>query len=228
MSAVRQPSSGAAAAVLPAPTRGTNAIAATSTRHARLITASPRLVPPDGPSVASVSRSEVFASVVSHPVDFKCVAIFWYSDPADTDRDRARQPDRNGEVMSRPDRAVANDPSRRVGWTGNEIAQTVDPASRLAHNDHCRQTVGVRQVGRQIAETRKVSSIRKCKLSIVKSCGWLREQLQAATFSPVIVSSLVSSVTRMPSLNVAPASTSATSSWPLKRRQRSCAASSSL
>jgi hypothetical protein len=49
---------------------------------------------------------------------------------------------------------------------------------------------------------------------------------QAATFSSVVVSS--SSVTRSPSLYFAPASTSATSSWPLTRRQRSWAASSSL
>lgn len=49
---------------------------------------------------------------------------------------------------------------------------------------------------------------------------------QAATFSSVVVVS--SSVTLMPSLNFAPASTSETSSWPLMRRQRSWAASSSL
>ena len=49
---------------------------------------------------------------------------------------------------------------------------------------------------------------------------------QAATFSSVVVVS--SSVTLMPSLNFTPASTSVTSSWPLKRRQRSWAASSSL
>ena len=52
---------------------------------------------------------------------------------------------------------------------------------------------------------------------------------QAATLSSVISSSwLSSSVTLMPSLNFTPASTSATSSWPLNRRQRSCADSSSL
>jgi hypothetical protein len=49
---------------------------------------------------------------------------------------------------------------------------------------------------------------------------------QAATFSSCVVVS--SSVTLMPSLNFTPASTSATSSWPLNRRQRSCADSSSL
>ena len=49
---------------------------------------------------------------------------------------------------------------------------------------------------------------------------------QAATFSSVVVVS--SSVTLMPSLNFTPASTSPTSSWPLNRRQRSWAASSSL
>jgi len=48
---------------------------------------------------------------------------------------------------------------------------------------------------------------------------------QAATLSSVVVSS---SVTLIPSLNVAPSSTSLTSSWPLIRRQRSWAASSSL
>ena len=48
---------------------------------------------------------------------------------------------------------------------------------------------------------------------------------QAATFSSVVVSS---SVTLIPSLNFTPASTSVTSSWPLNRRQRSWAASSSL
>jgi hypothetical protein len=49
---------------------------------------------------------------------------------------------------------------------------------------------------------------------------------QAATFSSVI--SVSSSVTLMPSLKVTSLSTSATSSWPLNRRQRSWAASSSL
>ena len=49
---------------------------------------------------------------------------------------------------------------------------------------------------------------------------------QAATFSSVVVVS--SSVTLIPSLNFTPASTSPTSSWPLNRRQRSWAASSSL
>ena len=49
---------------------------------------------------------------------------------------------------------------------------------------------------------------------------------QAATFSSVVW--LWSSVTLMPSLNCAPASTSATSWGPLKRRQRCCAASRSL
>jgi hypothetical protein len=49
---------------------------------------------------------------------------------------------------------------------------------------------------------------------------------QAATFSSVVVVS--SSVTLIPSLNFTPASTSATSSCPLTRRQRSWAASSSL
>jgi cyclopropane fatty-acyl-phospholipid synthase-like methyltransferase len=49
---------------------------------------------------------------------------------------------------------------------------------------------------------------------------------QAATFSSWVVASF--SVTLMPSLNFTPASTSATSSWPLNRRQRSCALSSSL
>ena len=49
---------------------------------------------------------------------------------------------------------------------------------------------------------------------------------QAATLSFVVVSS--SSVTLMPSLNVAPSSSSLTSSAPLSIRQRSWAASSSL
>ncbi len=49
---------------------------------------------------------------------------------------------------------------------------------------------------------------------------------QAATFSSVVVVS--SSVTLIPSLNFTSSSTSATSSWPLTRRQRSWAASSSL
>jgi hypothetical protein len=52
------------------------------------------------------------------------------------------------------------------------------------------------------------------------------EDGQAATFSAGWM--VLSSVIRMPSLNSMPASTSATSLWPLKRRQRSCAASSSL
>jgi len=63
------------------------------------------------------------------------------------------------------------------------------------------------------------------QLSNVVDAG-RREGGQAATFSSVVVA--WSSVTRMPSLKVAPASTSATSSWPLNRRQRSWAASSSL
>ena len=52
---------------------------------------------------------------------------------------------------------------------------------------------------------------------------------QAATLSSVISLSLLSSsVTLTPSLNFTPSSTSPTSSWPLNRRQRSWAASSSL
>ena len=52
---------------------------------------------------------------------------------------------------------------------------------------------------------------------------------QAATLSSVVwLSWFSSSVTLMPSLNFTPSSTSATSSWPLNRRQRSCADSSSL
>src|SRR3954451_16254493 len=62
--------------------------------------------------------------------------------------------------------------------------------------------------------------------AIVKCCGSRPDRNQAATFSSVVV--VWSSVTRTPSLNFAPASTSATSLCPLKRRQRSCAASSSL
>ena len=55
------------------------------------------------------------------------------------------------------------------------------------------------------------------------------EVTQAATFSSVIPSSwLSSSVTRMPSLNLTPSSTSATRWWPLNRRQRSWAVASSL
>jgi transposase len=55
------------------------------------------------------------------------------------------------------------------------------------------------------------------------------EVSQAATFSSVIPSSwLSSSVTRMPSLNLAPSSTSATRWCPLNRRQRSWAVASSL
>jgi len=55
------------------------------------------------------------------------------------------------------------------------------------------------------------------------------EVSQAATFSSVIPSSwLSSSVTRMPSLNFTPSSTSATRWWPLNRRQRSWAVASSL
>jgi hypothetical protein len=49
----------------------------------------------------------------------------------------------------------------------------------------------------------------------------------AATFSSVVVA-VLSSVTLLPSLNFTPARTSVTSSWPLHRRQRSWAASSSL
>ena len=54
---------------------------------------------------------------------------------------------------------------------------------------------------------------------------WAMKNDQAATLSSVVVSS---SVILMPSLNVTPSSTSATSSWPLTRRQRSWAASKSL
>ncbi len=53
----------------------------------------------------------------------------------------------------------------------------------------------------------------------------VHENFQAATFSSVVVSS---SVTLMPSLNVAPSRSSLTSSAPLIIRQRSWAASSSL
>ncbi len=49
---------------------------------------------------------------------------------------------------------------------------------------------------------------------------------QAVTFSSVVVVS--SSVTLIPSLNFTSSSTSVMSSWPLNRRQRSCAASRSL
>lgn len=52
------------------------------------------------------------------------------------------------------------------------------------------------------------------------------EDGQAATFSSGVCG--CSSGARIPSLKVAPARTSVTSSWPLKRRQRSWAASSSL
>src|SRR4051794_2892832 len=72
----------------------------------------------------------------------------------------------------------------------------------------------------------RVKRNRGSRRAIVKCCGSRPDKDQAATFSSVVVVS--SSVTFTPSLNVAPASTSATSSWPLKRRQRSCAASSSL
>src|SRR5450759_1421061 len=52
---------------------------------------------------------------------------------------------------------------------------------------------------------------------------------QAATLSSVVsLSWFSSSVTLMPSLNFTPSSTSATRSWPLNRRQRSWALSSSL
>jgi hypothetical protein len=55
------------------------------------------------------------------------------------------------------------------------------------------------------------------------------KDVQAATLSSVVWLSWFSSfVTLMPSLNFTPSSTSATSSWPLKRRQRSWALSSSL
>ena len=55
-----------------------------------------------------------------------------------------------------------------------------------------------------------------------------RENAQTATFSSMLLLSWSSSVTRSPSLKTAPLRTSAISSWPLKRRQRCCAASSSL
>jgi SnoaL-like domain len=55
------------------------------------------------------------------------------------------------------------------------------------------------------------------------------EHRQAATLSSVIsLSSLSSFVIWIPSLNFAPARTSATRWWPLNRRQRAWAASSSL
>jgi len=54
---------------------------------------------------------------------------------------------------------------------------------------------------------------------------WAPKKYQAATLSSVVVSS---SVTLVPSLNVAPSSSSLTSSAPLIIRQRSWAASSSL
>src|SRR5579875_4127139 len=52
------------------------------------------------------------------------------------------------------------------------------------------------------------------------------ENCQAATFSSCVVAS--SSVTFTPSLNFTPSSTSLISSWPLNRRQRSWAVTSSL
>jgi integrase len=65
--------------------------------------------------------------------------------------------------------------------------------------------------------------------AIVKCCGLAMKDDQAATLSSVVWSSwFSSSVTLMPSLNFMPSSTSVTSSWPLNRRQRSCADSSSL
>ena len=51
---------------------------------------------------------------------------------------------------------------------------------------------------------------------------WMRwrENAQAATLSSMRLSLLSWSVMRSPSLKVTPSSTSAMSSWPLKRRQR--------
>ena len=57
--------------------------------------------------------------------------------------------------------------------------------------------------------------------------GW-RENVQAATFSSMLSLSLSWSLTRSPSLKRAPSRTSVISSWPLKRRHRCWAASSSL
>lgn len=58
--------------------------------------------------------------------------------------------------------------------------------------------------------------------AIREACNWDSESALSISFSWSVISTLI------PSLKVAPSSTSATSSWPLKRRQRSWAASSSL
>ena len=80
---------------------------------------------------------------------------------------------------------------------------------------------------------RKIAHNRTLRRRLPGNCQMLwiggGEVSQAATFSSVIPSSwLSSSVTRMPSLNFTPSSTSATRWWPLNRRQRSWAVVRSL
>jgi hypothetical protein len=82
-------------------------------------------------------------------------------------------------------------------------------------------------VGRDIHYREWFDLVRAEQLSNVVDLAMKDDQ--AATLSSVVWSSwFSSSVTLMPSLNFMPSSTSATSSWPLNRRQRSCADSSSL
>src|SRR4051794_11211169 len=125
-----------------------------------------------------------------------------------------RTPSRSMSIVNPP---LPLDPGRRaLGGVGSQLlgggldAVGGSALERLHSYEHCRPLL---------------SSAPKAR-AIVKCCGSRPDRNQAATLSSVVVVS--SSVTRMPSLNCAPASTSATSSWPLKRRQRSCAASSSL
>ena len=83
-----------------------------------------------------------------------------------------------------------------------------------------------KELMRKEGERRKQGGQPGHRGDIVKSCGLTCENSQAATFSSCVVVS--SSVTFTPSLNFTPLSTSAISSWPLNRRQRSWAVESSL
>jgi hypothetical protein len=113
-------------------------------------------------------------------------------------------------------------------------AQRLGRVAAWVHSDFHRRFM---HVADGIGFTPKVAELQWWAVAKVAAVAGLAEQLsnvvdwamkndQAATFSSVVAVS--SSVTLIPSLNVAPASTSATSSWPLNRRQRSWAASSSL
>src|SRR3954453_8564059 len=105
----------------------------------------------------------------------------------------------------------------------------VDSGAPLDHQPHLRHHLTARLADPPAAEgSLSINSLLGVleARAIVKCCGSGPDRNQAATFSSGVVG--CSSGTRIPSLKIAPARTSVTSSWPLKRRQRSSAVLSSL